>query len=89
MIIRYSPDFIKKLKKLNVKIRKNFKDVIIIFDKNPYEADLDNHPLKKEWQGYRSIDITADYRAVYKEIEEDKEIVAYFTAIGSHNELYK
>lgn len=62
---------------------------IVIFSKNPNDLQLNNHELTKEWQGYRSIDIAADYRAVYKEetLEEDK--VAHFVTLGTHDELYK
>ena len=89
MIIRYDPDFIKKLKKENVKVKKNFKEATLIFSKDPYDPKLDNHPLKRDWSGYRSIDVTADYRAIYKEIEEKEETIAYFVAIGTHKKLYK
>ena len=89
MIIRYDPDFIKKLKKENVKVKKNFKEAVLIFSKDPYDPKLDNHPLKKDWSGYRSIDITKDFRAIYREIEEDDEVIAYFLAIGTHKKLYK
>jgi len=88
MIIRYDPDFIEKLKKANVRIRKSFKQNFLIFSKNPEEPQLHNHPLREEWQGYRSIDITNDYRAIYTEKTEGKEIIAYFVALGTHKELY-
>ncbi|MDP3974411.1 MAG: type II toxin-antitoxin system mRNA interferase toxin, RelE/StbE family [bacterium] len=89
MIIRYDSDFIKKLKKVNVKARKSFKDAMLIFSKDPYAPQLNNHPLKRDWTDFRSINVTADYRAVYSEIEEDGETIAYFVAIGNHKELYK
>jgi len=38
--------------------------------------------------GCRSIDVTADYRAIYKEVREGKEFNAYFVALGTHEELY-
>jgi addiction module RelE/StbE family toxin len=56
--------------------------------KEPLERGLNNHPLRDEWTGYRSIDITADYRAIYKEVREGKELNAYFIALGNHQELY-
>jgi addiction module RelE/StbE family toxin len=81
--------FVKRLKKLNVKIRGSFKVRIIKFSKNPQDPQLNNHKLKREWRGHRSIDITADWRAIYKEIESREGIIAYFVAIGTHKELYK
>lgn len=89
MIIRYDPAFLKRLKKINVKVRKNLKTAILIFSKNPYDPQLDNHSLKRNWEGYRSIDVTSNYRAVYEEKVEGDETIAYFVAIGTHKELYK
>lgn len=89
MNVKLGPDFLKKLKKSNVKIRKSFKEKILLFSKNPEDPQLDSHPLKREWQGYRSIDITADWRAIYKEIQMSGETVAYFVALGTHDELYR
>lgn len=88
MIVRFNPDFLKKLKKLDVRIRKSFKERISLFIKNPLNPKLRNHLLQKEYQGYRSIDVTNDYRAVYSEKTEGEDIIAYFIAIGIHKELY-
>lgn len=88
MIIKYDPLFIEKYKKLDVRIRKALKEKIAIFQQNPFDLQLDNHQLEDEYEGYRSIDITADYRAIYEEINEPEEVTAYFVAIGTHSELY-
>ena len=88
MIIRYSPLFLKTLKKLDVRIRKSFKERILLFAKNPNDPQLDNHPLKREYRGLRSIDITADFRAIYEEKRDGEEETAYFVLIGTHKQLY-
>lgn len=88
MIIRYSPIFFKTLKKLNVIIRKSLKERLLLFSKNPNDPQLNNHPLKREYQGLRSIDITADWRAIYEEKHEGEEETAYFVLIGTHKQLY-
>lgn len=85
---RYDPAFIKALKKTDVRIRKSFKEKIVIFAKNPYDSNLNNHKLKQGYVGYRSIDITAEYRAIYEEINEGDEPIAYFFFIGTHEQLY-
>lgn len=85
---RYDSAFIKALKKTGVRIRKSFKEKIVIFAKNPYDPNLNNHQLKQEYKGYRSIDITADYRVIYEEIIEGDEPIAYFFLIGTHEQLY-
>lgn len=89
MNIIYDPAFIKSLKKVNVIIRKSFKNRIVLFSKDPHNPQLDNHALREKYQGYRSIASTADYRAIYKERHEGEEIVAYFTALGTHKQLYE
>ena len=89
MNVELDPDLVKRLKKLDVRIRKSFKERIIKFSKNPQDKQLNNHPLKEEWLGHISIDITADLRAIYKKIPEGRTTVAYFIAIGTHKDLYK
>ena len=88
-MVRYSPDFLRKLKSANVRVRKSFKQRVLNFYRNPNELELNNHALRNEWAGYRSINITDDWRAIFTEKTEGKEKVAYFVAIGTHKELYK
>lgn len=91
MTVRYSPLFIDKLKKQNVRIKNSFREAIALFQKDPYHSSLHNHPLSREHKGYRSINVTSgDYRAIYREmVEPNAEIYAYFVDIGTHNELYE
>ena len=89
MKVQLAPGFITKLKKQDIRIRKSFKKTIELFCKDPNNPELDNHELQREWQGFRSIDITADLRAIYQEVEEEDEPTAYFVAFGTHKELYK
>jgi addiction module RelE/StbE family toxin len=88
MIVRYDPEFFNYLKKLDIRIRKATKERLIIFSRNPNEPILHNHALKYEWKGYRSINITSNYRALYQEKQEGEDDIAYFVAIGTHDELY-
>ena len=89
MIIRYDPDFLDTLKKAKVNIRKSFKEAMVVFYYNSHDSRLNNHPLKGEWKGSCSIDVTSNWRAIYTEKQEGKDIVAYFVAIGTHEQLYK
>ena len=89
MKVQYDPDFITKLKKLNVRIRKSFKERMTLFLQNPNNTQLHNHGLGKPYEGLKSIDITADYRAIFEEIQEKNETLIYFIIIGTHKELYK
>ncbi len=88
MTVRYDPIFLKKLKKLDARIRKSFKKRIILFSRDPENSQLNNHFLKREYSNFRSIDITNDYRALFREKDEGGKTVAYFEDIGTHKELY-
>lgn len=84
----YDPAFLKMLKKANVRIRKSVKERMLLFSKDPSNPQLNNHYLRDEYIGYKSIDIMSDWRAIYEEIHEGEEIIAYFIALGRHKDLY-
>lgn len=88
MIVKYTDSFLKQLKKSDVRIRKAFKQRLLLFVENPNDLELNNHPLQKEYVGFRSIDITTDYRAVYKEVTAEDDTYIYFTSFGTHYQLY-
>lgn len=89
MRIFFDEDFYKKYKKVNIRIQSSVDESIRIFRKNPMDKHLNNHALRKPYHGYKSINITADYRAFYKERYEGEEKVAYFEVLGTHDELYR
>lgn len=89
MKIVYDPAFLEKLKKVDVRVRKSAKERLLLFSKNPHDPQLDNHPLREQYLGYRSIDITADCRALYKERYIEEEIVAQFVILGAHKDLFQ
>ena len=71
-------------------MRIKLKNAIEEFIKDPDNPQLNNHPLKREWTGFQSINITADFRAIYKVVDfSDGESVYYFVALGTHEQLYK
>ena len=88
MRVQLAPELIKKLKKQDVRLRKSFRLAIDLFSTNPNAPKLDNHELQQEWAGFKSIDITNEWRALYTEKKEGDEIAAYFEEIGTHEELY-
>jgi addiction module RelE/StbE family toxin len=87
--VSLSKDFIKLYKKSDVRLKKSIDEKLLLFAKHPFELGLNNHALRDEWEGYRSIDITNDYRAVYEEIREGEQTKAEFVAFGTHKELYR
>ncbi len=88
MRVQLAPELIAKVKKQDVRIRKSFKIAIGLFSKDPNYLGLNNHSLSKELEGFRSIDITSDLRAVYQEISEADKTFAYFVDLGTHDQLY-
>ena len=52
------------------------------------DLKLNSHSLREPYQGLLSIDITADWRALYKLKQEKDDSIAYFVILGTHNELY-
>lgn len=89
MRIQYDPDFLDKIKAVNVRIRNSFNERIELFKQNPVNLQLNNHALRDKYKGFRSINITNDYRAIYEEIKEGNETIAYFFLLGTHEELYR
>lgn len=87
MIIRFTNQFKKQYKKADIKIRNRFDYCLDLFVKNPIDPQLRNHPLKGKFKGFRSIDVTGDWRAIYLE-EKNGEIIFYFASLGTHSQLY-
>jgi addiction module RelE/StbE family toxin len=65
----------------NAKFRKQADERIEMFQANPQNSLLHDHPLKGNKQGLRAFSVTGDVRIVYF-IEDD---IAYFVNIGTHN----
>ena len=76
--------FLKKYKKLPIKLKLKIMERLVLFDQDHFNNILDNHSLRGELEGYRSVNITGDYRAIFL----IKEGIAVFTDIGTHSELF-
>lgn len=85
MKVKFSKDFAKQLNKYSTKTLKVFEKRLEIFLTEPYSPILHNYALKGKWDGYRSINVGGDLRAVFELIKPD---FAYFVAFGSHRQLY-
>lgn len=84
MIIRSHKNFRKQFNKLTESQKRKFRDRRDIFLRDEFHPVLNNHALKGEYQGYRSINIGGDLRAIYRKNSEN----ILFMAIGSHSQLY-
>ncbi len=85
MNISFHKHFDKRLARLPLKVRKKAIEHIKIFQDEPFARVLDNHALVGKWTGYRSIDVTGDYRAIYSLVSDN---FAKFYTIDKHSNLY-
>ncbi|MFZ2555333.1 MAG: type II toxin-antitoxin system mRNA interferase toxin, RelE/StbE family [Minisyncoccia bacterium] len=83
-VVRHK-QFVKQMKKLPLSLRKQVLERTILHSENPSYPLLHDHKLNPPFDGYRSINITGDYRLVYKKLDAE---TYYLRAIGTHHELY-
>ncbi|MDO8521206.1 MAG: hypothetical protein Q7S52_03760 [bacterium] len=77
--------FEKRYAKLPKKTKDAFKERKNLFLENRNNPVLGIHALHGERKEYKSMNVTGDIRAIYKEIAKE---VFLFVDIGSHGELY-
>jgi addiction module RelE/StbE family toxin len=79
----------KKFEKGSKKLTKNTESALAekmrIFNDNEFDKRLNNHKLHGEYINCRSINITSDYRLIYRKVSDE---VYLLLAIGTHSELY-
>jgi len=85
MTVQYRKQFLKDLKKLTQKQKNQAYDRLELFQVDPTNVMLRNHKLTGEYQGFSSINITGDFRALYREESED---TVRFFFVRNHNQLY-
>ncbi len=88
MIIKSKKSFDKSYSKMDTKIKIKFKEKLKIFENNPFNKNLNNHSLNWEYEWCRSIDITWDFRAIFKELSSWKYEFIEFINIWTHSQLY-
>ena len=86
MYIARSKQFDKRYRKLLSKVQKQFGERFKLFLNDEKHPLLHVHSLAGEYRGSRSFNVNADVRAVF--LIQDADII-YFSAIGSHSELYE
>ena len=85
MEVRYSKKFVKQLAKQPETIKHALKLRVQLFEEDQHHPFLRNHTLHGDLEGYYSINITGDVRAIY-EIVDNK--VYLYQMIGTHSQLY-
>lgn len=84
MRVELSKNFIKQYDKASVKIKEATDQRISLFQVNPSDPQLRNHKLSGKYSDCSSINITGDWRALYKKDDG----VIHFLILGTHSELY-
>ena len=86
MTIRFQKSFADQYKTLTKFQKQLVSDALELFEEDAMHESLRNHPLKLEWENYRSITADEDLRLHYRVVNEG---LALFVAVGSHDELYR
>lgn len=93
MKIKLSPDVAKNLKKLKQKdkdLSARVEKQLTLFTQNTKHPSLRTHKLTGKVENRWSISITKSIRMVYVvQQRRDKAEMAYFVAIGTHDQVYK
>jgi len=84
MVVIFNKSFYKDYEKLPKKIQDKFWNRLEIFKENKTNKILNNHSVDKAFTNCRSINVTGDYRAIFKEYDD----MVVFVNIGTHSELY-
>jgi len=85
MRLNYKQKFIKLYAKSPSKIQRAFDRRIKLFKNEPNNRLLNNHNLKGKYGGLRSINITGDWRAIFKQTGD----LFTFLLLDTHSNLYK
>jgi addiction module RelE/StbE family toxin len=85
MIVVPTKHFKKKAAKLPKSIKIKLAERICFFMDEPKNIVLNNHQLNGKYSGYRSINVTGNYRIIYEELGDGS---MRLIDIGTHGELY-
>lgn len=88
--IKLAPKFDKQLRKSPLPIKRAFRQRFALFLTDQHHPLLHNHLLTGNFLGYRSINVTGDWRALYKEVPvDDGKVIIEFHLLGTHSQLYR
>ena len=84
MELKFSQHFDKDMKMLSSADRILVRDALFLFRTEPFNVHLNNHQLRDNLHGRRSINISHDLRAHYIPGKNK----ATFVRVGRHQDLY-
>ena len=85
MQVDFNAQFVRQYRKLPLKIQKQFDKRLVLFKKDPTVSILRVHPLKGQMDGYWSMNVSGDIRAIY---QYRGDTIVVFMLIGTHSQLY-
>lgn len=85
MQFEYSSRFKKQWAKAPKKVTVRASERLVYMLEDEFNPLLGNHKLAGNYASYRSINITGDWRIVYRKIDEE---TVFLYAIGTHSQLY-
>jgi addiction module RelE/StbE family toxin len=85
MTFTRSSIFKKEFKKLPRGIKDKAIERLEIFIRDPFDPLLNNHKLRYGMAEYRSINVTGNFRIVYKMVDSK---TCFLVRIGNHNQLF-
>ncbi len=85
MRVARHPQFEKRLARLSPNIRNALADRLELFVSDSRHPLLNDHALTGERRGFRSINVTGDWRLIYKPVDYE---MILLTEIDTHHNLY-
>lgn len=86
MKVFFRREFVKAYKRCPRCVQEKFKKRLKLFLKDRHHSLLNNHSLRGEWRGPRSIHIAGDWQVLFR--YGDKESVEFFI-IDTHGNLVR
>ena len=77
--------FERQYKKLPRAMREKVVERLQLLVSDEFNPLLNNHKLNPPYAGYRGINITGDWRLIYKRINVN---AFYMRAVGTHHQLF-
>ncbi|MBI5470615.1 type II toxin-antitoxin system mRNA interferase toxin, RelE/StbE family [Candidatus Kaiserbacteria bacterium] len=75
----------RQFKRLPRDLQMKVMERLVLFVRDEMHPLLDNHALGHQWAGCRRINITGDYRTIFK---KESETLVRLEAVGTHHQLY-
>ncbi len=86
MDLRYRKSFKKQYIKLQLKDKGKVDKALEMFEENPHDPILRNHPLSGDLEGRRSISASFNIRIIFH--VEGEYITVTMLNVGTHNQVY-